>query len=324
MLDKNAAEKRADISSAAEEDVFARDVIEGLSREQKTLPCRYLYDARGSDLFERITEQEEYYPTRVETGILSTHARDIVDGASADGVVVEFGSGSSRKTELLLNELPAGAAYVPIDVSPSALEEAAMRLGKRYPALDVRPVVADFSEPVQLPPDLRKRPKIGFFPGSTIGNLVPAQAERLLARFRKLLSSGGRLIVGVDLKKDPRTLIRAYNDSSGVTAAFNLNLLDRINREIEPAFDVDAFTHDAIYNAREGRMEMHLVCTRDQEFEIRGHRFGMRAGETIHTENSYKYTVDRFQEIARCAGWSPRQVWTDQAQRFSVHELLTS
>jgi dimethylhistidine N-methyltransferase len=322
MPKKNIAEKDADVSLASE-DVFARDVIDGLSRPQKTLPCRYLYDDRGSDLFEQITELEEYYPTRTETAILADRAAELVKDLPADSVLIEFGSGSSRKTELLLDALPSGAAYVALDVSPAALKQAAARLAQRYPSLDIRPVVGDFSSPVKLPADLQARPKIGFFPGSTIGNLAPTQATGLLARFREMLSPHGRLIVGVDLKKDPATLIRAYNDDAGVTAAFNLNLLDRINREIEPVFDIDSFDHRAIYNAREGRVEMHLVSKRDQKFAVRGRRFTMQAGESIHTENSYKYTVDQFQALAQCAGWSGSQVWVDPEQRFSVHELAS-
>jgi dimethylhistidine N-methyltransferase len=304
-----------------EQDIFARAVVDGLSRRQKTLPCRYFYDARGSDLFEQITELDEYYQTRTEAGILAAHARDMTRGMSADSVMVEFGSGSSRKTELLLEQLPDGAAYVPIDVSPDALAQAHVRLARRFPKLDIRPVIGDFSELSQLPSGLRERPKMGFFPGSTIGNLTPAEASRLLVRFKSLLGMDGRLIIGVDLKKDKATIERAYNDAKGVTADFNLNLLARINREIEPAFDLGSFSHAAHYNDREGRIEMHLVSRRDQRFEIRGHRFAMRASETIHTENSYKYSAIQFQTLARCSGWKPLRVWTDPPELFSVHEL---
>ena len=307
--------------SREQDDVFARAVIYGLSRPRKTLPCRYFYDARGSDLFERITELAEYYPTRTEAGILAAHARDMTDSLSTGGVLVEFGSGSSRKTELLLDELPDGAAYVPIDVSPDALVQAQARLSLRFPGLDILPVVGDFSELSRLPGGLAARPKLGFFPGSTIGNLTPAMASRLLMRFKSLLSAGGRLIIGIDLKKDTTILERAYNDGAGVTRDFNLNLLARINREIEPVFDLSAFAHAAHYNAREGRIEMHLVSLRDQSFAIRGHRFAMRVGETIHTENSYKYSIPQFQALAGCSGWRPVRVWTDPDNQFSVHEL---
>ena len=304
-----------------QDDEFARAVIYGLSRPQKTLPCRYFYDAHGSNLFERITELAEYYPTRTEAGILAAHAREMTDALPAGGALIEFGSGSSRKTELLLDEFSERAAYVPIDVSPDALAQARARLAQRYPGLDIWPIVGDFSQLPCLPHALKARPKLGFFPGSTIGNLTPADASRLLARFKSLLSSEGRLIIGIDLKKDRAMLERAYNDSSGVTAAFNLNLLARINREIEPAFDLGAFTHAAHYNDREGRIEMHLVSRNDQRFAILGHRFTMRAGETIHTENSYKYSVSQFQALARCSGWKPVRVWTDPDTLFGVHEL---
>lgn len=317
----NSQTKRRLTDAPGERDAFVRAVIDGLSRPQKSLPCRYFYDARGSALFEQITGLPEYYPTRTETRILTAHAGEMMDGTSADSVLVEFGSGSSRKTELLLRELPDNAAYVPIDVSPDALTEATARLTQRFPHLDIRPLLGDFSELSRLPNDFKSRPKIGFFPGSTIGNLAPAEASRLLLRFKSLLSEEGRLLIGIDLKKDTATLERAYNDSSGVTADFNLNLLARINREIEPAFDLKSFRHVARYNAREGRIEMHLVSRSDQRFEIRGHRFTMRSGESIHTENSYKYSVEQFQTLARCSGWSPARVWQDSEALFSVHEL---
>jgi len=300
---------------------FVLSVIEGLSRPQKTLPCRYLYDARGSELFEQITELDAYYPTRTETRILAAHAREMVGDLPRDPVLVEFGSGSSRKTELLLRELPLDATYVAIDVSPEALAQASTRLRERFPKLDVRPIVGDFSTLSRLPADLRLRAKLGFFPGSTIGNLAPAEASGLLSRFRTVLSGNGRLIIGVDLKKDPEVLRRAYNDEDGVTAAFNLNLLARINREIEPVIDLASFAHEAIYNSREGRVEMHLVSLTDQSFALRGHRFSFRAGETIHTENSYKFTIPQFRSLAQCGGWDPRRVWTDRDGLFSVHEL---
>jgi dimethylhistidine N-methyltransferase len=305
----------------AQDEAFVRAVLDGLSQPQKTLPCRYFYDARGSDLFERITELEEYYPMRTEAAILEAHARELMAGASSDTVLVEFGSGSSRKTEQLLAELPAGAAYVPIDVSPDALAQAHARLARRFPWLDIRPVVGDFSDTVRFPVRLRERPRVGFFPGSTIGNLHRPDATKLLSRFKTLLGRDGRLIVGVDLKKDKTILENAYNDRFGVTAEFNLNLLARINREIEPAFDLDAFTHAALYNEAEGRIEMHLVGRSDQAFEIRGHQFTMRAGEIIHTENSYKYAVAEFQALAERAGWTPVSVWTDPGDLFSVHAL---
>ena len=308
---------------ALDDDEFTAAVVDGLSRPQKTLPCRFFYDARGSELFEEITALPEYYPTRTETGILQAHAAEMAGGMSDAGVLVELGSGSSLKTEILLAELPRSCAYVPIDVSHAALAGATRRLTARFPGLDVRPIIGDFAQPIAFPADLADRPKTGFFPGSTIGNLTPIEAGRLLAVLRATLSPGGRLIVGVDLKKDLRKLVAAYNDAAGVTAAFNLNLLARINREIGGAFDLEAFRHEAIYNPRDGRIEMHLVSRRDQDAAVGGRRFRFRTGETIHTENSYKYSIRQFQDLARASGWLAKCVWTDEGQLFSVHELVT-
>jgi dimethylhistidine N-methyltransferase len=306
----------------AGEDDFSAAVLEGLTRPQKALPCRFFYDARGSKLFEEITRLPEYYPTRTETAILEAHAAEMTADVPEGGILVEFGSGSSLKTEILLRQLPRLGAYVCVDVSESALHAAAERLAARFPGLDIRPIVCDFSHPVAFPADLAQRPKTGFFPGSTIGNLTPAEARHLLKVFRAGLAPGGRLIVGVDLKKDARQLVLAYNDARGVTAAFNLNLLVRINRELAGSFDVAAFEHQAVYNPRDGRIEMYLRSRIDHEVEIRGRRFRFRAGERIHTENSYKYAIGQFQDLARSAGWRPRQVWTDRGDLFSVHELV--
>jgi len=307
---------------ALDDDEFTKAVLDGLSRPQKSLPCRFFYDARGSELFEEITRLPEYYPTRTETAILGAHAAEMAGGASAGGVLVELGSGSSLKTEILLEQLPQSCAYVPIDVSRAALAGATRRLAARFPKLDVRPIVGDFARPIAFPADLAERPKTGFFPGSTIGNLTPIEAGRLLGVLRTTLSPGGRLIVGVDLKKDTRKLVLAYNDAAGVTAAFNLNLLARINREIGGTFDPEGFRHKAIYNPRDGRIEMHLVSRRKQDVKIGSRRFRFRAGETIHTENSYKYSVRQFQDLARSSGWVPRRVWRDKGDLFSEHELV--
>jgi dimethylhistidine N-methyltransferase len=305
------------------DDEFAAGVIEGLSRPHKSLPCRFFYDARGSELFEQITGLPEYYPTRTEVAILESQMSNIVADICDGAVLVEFGSGSSRKTEILLSSLPGLRAYVPIDVSASALNDAKQRLLERFPSLDIRLVIGDFSNPVAFPSDLTDAPKTGFFPGSTIGNLNAVAAGRLLSTVREVLSPGGRLIVGVDLKKDARKLVCAYNDAAGVTAAFNLNLLARINRELEGSFDLDGFRHKAIYDPREGRVEMHLVSVRDQMVSVLDQWFKFFAGETIHTENSYKYSVHQFQELARSAGWNPAQVWIDEDNLFSVHELIS-
>jgi dimethylhistidine N-methyltransferase len=306
----------------ADTDEFAMGVLEGLSRSHKTLPCRFFYDARGSELFEDITRLPEYYPTRTETAILNQYAAAVADGMPDRGVLVEFGSGSSLKTEILLKHLPQLEAYVMVDVSSAALREAKLRLEARFPLLEVQPIVADFSRRVALPEHLANHHKTGFFPGSTIGNLTPADAAHLLRVFQDVLSPGGQLIVGVDLKKDARRLVRAYDDGAGVTAAFNLNLLARINRELGGTFDLSAFRHKAVYNPREGRIEMHLESVKDQIVVVRGRRFRFGAGETIHTENSYKYTIAEFQALARSADWLPRRVWTDTHNQFSVHELI--
>lgn len=300
---------------------FAVAVVEGLSKPRKTLPCRYFYDERGSELFEEITRLPEYYPTRTEAWILAEHADEMVKEIGAGDVIVEFGSGSSLKTEILLARVHAHTAYVPIDVSAAALAGAAARLGRRYGHLDVRPLLGDFSQPIVFPSDLKARRKIGFFPGSTIGNLPPPDAIQLLAHFGRLLGADARLIVGIDLKKDSRTLVRAYDDSAGVTAAFNLNILARINRELGANFDTSAFRHEAIYDSVEGRIEMHLVSVPDQTVALCGRKFHFGAEERIHTENSYKYSVPDFQSLASAAGWRPVRFWTDAANHFSVHEL---
>ena len=302
---------------------FTDAVVDGLSKPQKTLPSRFFYDARGSRLFEDITRLDEYYLTRTEASILRDHAPRMVEDFSADGLLVEYGSGSSLKTELLLAALPPTAAYVGIDVSKEALEDASQRLAKRFPQLDARAIVGNFSDAVALPSDLAWRPQMGFFPGSTIGNLVPTDAAILLAHFKAQLGGIGRLIVGVDLKKDPRRLVAAYNDASGVTADFNLNLLLRINRELGGTFELAKFAHKAIYDPRLGRIEMHLVSLTDHDVSVAGHTFRFRNCETIHTENSYKYSLLEFQNLARRAGWTPHHVWTDAESLFSVHELIS-
>lgn len=303
---------------------FRASVLEGLSRPHKSLSSRFLYDAKGSELFEEITRLPEYYPTRTETAILEAHAAEIVDGVLDGSVLVEFGSGSSCKTEILLGRLPRLSAYVAIDVSQSALRAAKQRLAWHFPHLEIHPILGDFSDRLTLPASIANRKKIGFFPGSTIGNFEPADAVRLLNHFRTILSPGGRLVVGVDLKKDPAMLVRAYDDACGVTAAFDLNLLARINREAGGTFDLASFRHKAIYNADEGRIEMHLESKRDQDVRVSDRVFHFQAGETIHTENAYKYAIAEFRDLARAAQWQPRRVWTDKNNLFSVHELIAA
>ncbi|HWB46315.1 MAG TPA: L-histidine N(alpha)-methyltransferase [Hyphomicrobiaceae bacterium] len=301
---------------------FAEAVFTGLSAPHKHLPCQYFYDARGSALFEEITELEEYYLTRTETGILTKHAAEMAKPLGAGAALIEFGSGSSRKTELLLGAMDKPGVYVPVDVSQSALNGAGHRLAKRFPGLNVLPERADFSTLTKLPAAVSGRRRAGFFPGSTIGNFDPRGAVSLLAHFARVLGPGARLIVGVDLDKDPQRLLAAYNDARGVTARFNLNLLERINRELAGSFDLSSFRHVALYNQDAKRIEMHIVSLRDQTVDVLGQPFEFAAGESIHTENSCKYSVEGFRGLAREAGWDPARVWKDAAGDFSVHELV--
>jgi len=300
---------------------FASALLAGLSASPKSIPCRFLYDAAGSALFERITELPEYYPTRTEMQILAERAAEIARAAAPGHVLIEFGSGSSLKTELLLAEMHLLYAYVPIDISAAALRAAQARVTERFPDLRVVPLCGDFSHPVVLPPEIKGRPRLGFFPGSTIGNLEDAAAVELLASMAQSLGAGSRLIIGVDLKKDERRLIRAYDDESGVTAAFNLNLLKRANRELDTDFDVSQFDHLAIWDERRGRVALYLVSQADQSVDVLGTRIDFAAGERIHTEYSHKYDIDGFHALAAKAGWKPLHVWTDPERLFSVHVL---
>jgi dimethylhistidine N-methyltransferase len=309
---------------AADINEFAFDVVHGLTAARKSLPCRYFYDSRGSNLFEQITRLPEYYQTRTEAAILAAYAADMVGSVKFGSLLVEFGSGSSTKTELLLDRISAKVTYVPIDISRSALREAVVRLKRLYPTLEVRPIIADFSSLPPLSNAYADQVSIGFFPGSTIGNFDPISAIALLERFRASLTQNSRMLIGVDLKKDIRKLLRAYNDSSGVTAVFNLNILERINRELGAKIDISNFKHQAIYNPRLGRIEMYLVSRSHYETDIVGRRIRFSPDESIHTENSYKYSVVEFQDLARQAGWTSNRVWTDPNELFSVHELTTN
>ncbi|MEL6063924.1 MULTISPECIES: L-histidine N(alpha)-methyltransferase [unclassified Methylobacterium] len=300
---------------------FLDDVRAGLSRPQKALSPKYFYDAAGSDLFEKITRLPEYYPTRTEIGILDGRGPEIAALLPAGAALVEFGSGSTVKLRRLLRHLDKLAAYVPVDVSGEFLCAQAETLSADFPHLRVEPVVADFTRDFDLPENLAGLPRAGFFPGSTIGNFEPEEAEALLARFGRILGSGAHMIVGVDLVKDAATLETAYDDAEGVTAAFNLNLLTRINRELAGRFDLDAFAHRAVFNRQASRIEMHLVARDAQDVAVGSDTFAFAAGETIHTESSYKYTVETFRALAERAGWRWIQVWTDADGLFSVHAL---
>ena len=301
---------------------FAADVIAGLTAKPKYLPPKYFYDLTGSGLFDRITSLPEYYPTRSELGLLTKHAPEIASLFPPASALVEFGSGSSRKARILLRTAASLEAYVPVDISGDFLHEDALRLRRDFSHLSIIPVVADFTAMTELPPEIAVMPRAGFFPGSTIGNFEPHEACAFLHRAGGILGAGAVLIVGVDLEKAPDILYRAYNDAEGVTAKFNLNLLVRINRELGANFDLAAFEHHAFYNAERHRIEMHLASTKRQKVRIGEATIEFRAGETIHTENSYKYSVESFQALALGSGWSPLKVWTDGL--FSVHALRTT
>jgi dimethylhistidine N-methyltransferase len=300
---------------------FAQAVLAGFAGKPRSLPCRFFYDARGSALFEEITQLEEYYPTRVETALLEAYGAEIAERMGDACVLVEFGSGSSRKTSLLLSALARVSLYVPIDVAGESLAEAAEWLSERHDGLAIRPLIADFTKTRTLPIAARRPRKLGFFSGSTIGNLTQADARDFLANAARLLGRGAAFLVGVDLKKDPAILIPAYNDRRGVTAAFNLNLLERINRELDGDIDLDLFAHDAIYDEARGRIEMHLVSLARQTVRVLGRAFSFAKGERIHTENSHKYAIEEFQALAKSAGWTPAHAWTDADRLFSLHLL---
>jgi dimethylhistidine N-methyltransferase len=303
------------------ERAFSDDVLAGLMAEPKRLPPKYFYDQIGSELFQRITTLPEYYPTRIEAGLLEAHAADIAKLIPPDAAVVEFGAGSSEKTRILLRAAPHVSAYAPVDISGAFLATEALRLQGEMPNLQVLPVEADFTRPFVLPAALGHRPRVGFFPGSTIGNFEPHEADTLLRHAAAMLGPGALFVVGVDLVKDPEVLTAAYNDTAGVTAAFNLNLLTRINRELGGEFDLAGFRHRACYNQVQRRIEMHLVSLTRQRARACGKSFDFRRGETIHTENSYKYTVDSFRSHARGAGWSNAATFVDARNYLSVHAL---
>jgi L-histidine N-alpha-methyltransferase len=297
---------------------FRSDVLAGFAmRPQRAIPARWFYDQRGSELFEKITQLAEYYPTRVEVGLLKKNSRDIAQIAGSDRVVIEFGSGSSAKTPILLSCIDA-AAYVPIDISGEFMRRSAAALADSFPELWVLPIEADFTKPLVLPEPVRHMPKLGFFPGSTIGNMAPRDAIELLRTMHETLGVGAMLLIGIDRLKDEETLIRAYDDSQNVTAAFNLNLLARINRELDGDIPLGAFRHVAIWNDWEARIEMHLEAICNVAFTIEGHRFTMAAHDTVHTENSHKYDLNGACLLLRAGAWSPICHWTDPENKFSL------
>jgi dimethylhistidine N-methyltransferase len=303
-------------------ELFRNDVVNGLRKPQKELPCKYLYDEYGSGLFESICSLDEYYIPRTETAIMKRAVKEIADILGPDVLLIEYGSGSSTKTHILINTLNHIAAYVPIDIAGEQLAGAAAHLISSYPQLQVLPVCADYTCEFTLPePSGPVTRRIAYFPGSTIGNFEREEAKQFLANIAKLCGPCGGLLIGVDLKKDPAVLHKAYNDRNGVTARFNLNILERINRELDGKFDTGSFEHYAFYNPKESRIEMHLVSRKDQEVSLDSTRVSFARGESIWTENSYKYNSEEFAQLAVEAGFSVEKVWTDEQHWFSVQYL---
>jgi dimethylhistidine N-methyltransferase len=300
-----------------------RQVLHGLHRPQKELPCKLFYDERGSQLFEAICELEEYYLTRTEIAIMQAHISEVAALLGRGCVLIEYGSGSSQKTRILLDALQDLVAYIPVDISETYLQHSAANLAAAYPGLAVLPVWADYTYPFTLPPLNRPEArKVAYFPGSTIGNFYPDEAIAFMQRIAQTTGHNGALLIGVDLKKDPDALHRAYNDHAGVTAAFNLNILARLNREFGADFQLDQFAHYAFYNDLEGRIEMHLISQQAQTVHIGEQTIPFKAGETILTEVSYKYTLGEFQHLAAQAGFSVGRAWTDAGCQFSVQYLI--
>jgi dimethylhistidine N-methyltransferase len=307
------------VAETADREEFRSAVLEGLSARPRAIPSKFLYDARGSALFDDICELPEYYLTRTETAILKQRAGEIGRRAGPGCALIEFGSGSSVKSRLLIEALPKLALYAPIDISREHLDATAAQLRHDYPKLKVEPVCADFMGPV--PPIESKGRRLGFFPGSTIGNLTPKEATAFLRNVRTLVSDDGALVLGADLKKDPQRLHDAYNDAAGVTAAFTLNLLRRMNRELQATFDLSAFAHEAFYDEAEGRIEIYFRSLRQQTVTVAGQRFEFAAGERVHTEYSYKYDTAGLAALADSGGFRIAEIWTDPERLFAVAYL---
>ncbi len=300
---------------------FRAAVVDGLSQPQKRIPSKYFYDKRGSQLFEQITRLPEYYLTRTEVALLRSHAAEFAELIGPHASLVEFGSGSSTKVRVLLDALEAPSAYIPIDISRDHLIDSAKGLAEAYPELLVVPVAADYTQPLELPEIPNEVARIGFFPGSTIGNFSHAEAVDFLHTLATELGTDNGLLIGVDLKKDPAILHAAYNDAAGITAKFNLNILHHINRELGADFNLDGFTHDARWQPEKGSIEMHLVSTHKQTVRIDSHVFEFAQGESIHSEDSHKYTIEEFHALAAEAGWRAFRHWTDADNLFSIHYL---
>lgn len=299
-----------------------KEVITGLSQDRKSLPSKFFYDERGSELFEQITELDEYYLTRAERQIMQQNIGEITDAIGSESVLIEPGSGSCKKIRLLLDHLPNITAYIPVEISQKYLSQVVQNLQKEYPDLLIKPVSADYTKPFQLPEiDKAFDYYVVFYPGSTIGNFNPSEAQDFLKLLSDLMVPGGGLLIGVDLKKDIEILEAAYNDSQGVTAAFNKNMLTRLNRKLNADFDIEQFDHHAFYNEQKGRVEMHLVSRRDQTVHIKEKPFYFRKGETIHTENSYKYSLNDFEALVSDR-FRVEKVWTDDDDLFSLQYLV--
>lgn len=301
---------------------FRKDVLSGLSGTAKSVPARWLYDEPGSEIFEEITRTPEYYPTRTETALLRKHSAEVVHHCGAKIPLVEFGSGSSLKTRILLEHMPE-TTYVPIDICGEFMEAACAELGARFPRLEILPVEADFTQEVTLPPRVktasgRGPAALGFFPGSTIGNLLHTEATGMLRAMRRTLGDGAWLLIGMDRTKAPNRLVAAYNDATGITAQFNLNLLTRINRELDGSIPVGCFRHLALWNEARSRIEMHLEALDDVRFDVAGTQFTMARGETIHTENCHKYTPRGMEDLLAAGGWSTHSHWSDPDGDYSL------
>ena len=297
-----------------------RELLDGLRKQEKSLPSKLFYDELGSELFEQITRLDEYYLTRTEAEIFTDRIDEIIGHLGSDVTLIEFGSGNSQKTRILLDHLPDPVGYVPIDISQEKLTETATAIAAAYPGLNVLPIWADYTRDLELPPIGASR-KAAFFPGSSIGNFYPEEAEAFMKRVAELVGEGGGLLIGVDLKKDERILNLAYNDAEGVTAAFNLNMLAHLNREFGANFQLDNFRHHAAYNEALGRIEMYLVSLEDQAVSLDDAEFALKRDESILTEVSYKYSVEEFERLAEAGGFQVRDVWTDSHRLFSVQCL---
>ncbi|WCK56270.1 L-histidine N(alpha)-methyltransferase [Aneurinibacillus sp. Ricciae_BoGa-3] len=303
---------------------FKTEILDGLRKPQKEIHAKFFYDKLGSELFEEITMLDEYYPTRTEIFILEQYKKEIASMVGIDSILIEFGSGSSKKIRILLDELPDLTAYMPIDISKEYLEESTEILAHHFPNLPIVAVCADYTELLHLPDIKHAARQVAFFPGSTIGNFEPLAAQKFLRRVSRTLKKGDGMIIGVDLKKDPSVLHAAYNDAKGITAEFNSNLLRRINRELNADFILDNFRHHAFYNKEFGRIEMHLISLTDQTVRVANENISFTKGETIHTENSYKYSIMEFQDMVRNNGFFPEKVWIDPNNLFGVFYLGVS